>query len=270
MSRKPKEPTVVDEKIKLVMGAAFPMYHVVASRAAVDQREDEAFAGRVIHLFPQGEPFSQGAFDAGLGDPGSIADSLGADDVLWVPLYHCGVHKRIEHLPAPPAEFYQSAIDLLQAVAPLVKAVMIGNMGPELCWFNRDKTFCPRVLPFVRDTALLVRDFGGRPAYGTVDWDLLVDCYKGGGQMQEAMLEVDALQVCYCGYTVAEGTHYDHTSNLHADQSGFITRNDKGREKLAAYLAPLDIWSGVNFIDGMKAGNDKALHDLGFKAGIIG
>lgn len=264
------EPKPVDEKLALVAGAAFPVYHMTGSRDDLAAAELPEYAGRAVHLFQQAAEFGAAEFSAGVGDRDELAEMLNPADVLWVPLYRCGVNKRVETWPAPRAEFYDEAIQLLQLLAPRVAAVIIGNMGPETCWFNRDNSFCPTVLPFVRDTALLVRDYGGRPAYGTVDWDLLVDCYRGGSQMQEAMLEVDALQVCYCGYTLPAGTHYDRSNSLHADQSRFILKHDTTRERLAAYLSPLDIWSGLNFVDGLRAGNDKALAELGFGAGLIG
>lgn len=265
----------MDEKLELVANAAFPMYHLVGSRSAMDEPENELYAGRVVHLWPV-TPMTPAIFANGVGDRDALLDSLTGDDVLWVPIYDCHIDQRIEHWPGgKPAEWYEGAFALLMDAAPIVRAVMIGNMGPEMCFFDRSKRYNPSAHRFVRDTALLIRDCGGRPAYGTVDWDLLIDCYMGGGQMADAMREVNALQVCYCGYTMLPGAYYDRSHNLYAEQSGFIAAHDKDvdgvqRPKLRQYLSKLDVVTGVNFINGLKAGNDKLAAEYGFSAGMIG
>jgi hypothetical protein len=261
---------VVDEKLISVGNACIPVYHMTRGRDAANAPAEEQYAGKIIHLVQPEENTSREGLAAAIGDRDELLEALTDRDVLWVPLYQSHTNKRMETWPVGAPDHYELAFDLLKLAAPRVAAIMIGNMGCELCWFHRSKTFCERVLPFVRDTALLVRDCGGRPAYGTVDWDILVDCYRGGGQMADVMREVDALQICYCGYTLAADGHYDRAHNLYADQNGFIGRHDKDRGKLRAYLASVDAWSGMNFVSGLVAGNDRACADLGFRAGMIG
>lgn len=261
----------MDEKMELVAKSVIPIYHFTRGREAAIAPAEPEYAGKIVHLIQPESPVEASALSAGIGDLDELLEALTDRDVVWAPLYQSNTNNRLESWPSSETSpHYAMAMDLLRAVAPRVQAVLIGQMGCELCWFHRNNTFNPLVVNFVRDTAAIVHDAGGRPAYGTVDWDLLVDCYCGQSRMAEAMLRVNALQICYCGYTLAADGWYDRGHGLYADQAPFIARHDKGREKLSAYLHAVDIWSGVNFIDGLKGGNDKALQNLGFRAGMIG
>lgn len=263
----------MDERETLAANAAIPIYQMTRGREAAIGPVAPGSPGKVIHLVQPEERLNRAMWEASVGDRDELLDALTENDVLWVPLHHSHTNGRLEGWPGPCEEFYDDAIELLRAAAPKVKAILYGQMGSEFCWFHRDsgKRFNPLALSCARDICALIEDAGGRPAFGTVDWDLAVDCYKGGGQLADLMAEHNALQVCYCGYTLVRGSHCDRAHSLYADQLPFMAANgDKDGSRLRAYLEPIEVWSGLNFIDGLRAGNDRMLRDAGFKGGMMG
>lgn len=262
----------VTERETLAANAAIPIYHMTRGRDAAIAQPDPGSPGKVIHLVQPEEQLNREKWQTGVGDRDELLAALTDCDVLWVPLHHSQTCGRIEVWPAPCEEFYDDALSFLRDAAPLVKAVLYGNMGSEFCWFIRGgHRFNPLALDCARHVCDLVEDAGGRPAFGTVDWDLLVDCYRGDGQLAALMHERNALQVCYCGYTLVQGSHCDRAHHLYAEQRPFMSANgDKDGSKLREYLGPIEVWSGLNFIDGLRAGNDRLLRDAGFKGGMMG
>ncbi len=244
---------------------AFPVHPLMVGTV-----RDQSETGRVILLHAGGKPIQQGELLATITD--EFLAALGPEDVVWVPLYACCVD-RVVDWPAPKLADYDEHLALIREIAPHVGAVMVGNMGPEMCWWLKSVTDpllgfrAGMGAEFIRHHNDLIREAGGRPAYGTVDWDLICDCFEGG-TLQAAIREADALQVCFCGFTMVAGCHVDRNQYLFRKQLTYIHR--KGEPRLRDYLRATEVWSGVNFKDGLHKENDKHLAEFGFTAGICG
>jgi len=247
---------------------AFPVHPFIT-----DANPPQSEQGRLVMMGPEGDQLAQGEWLGLLGE-NAIAN-LGPQDVVWIPLYACHVH-RVSDWPAPKLADYDRHIDLIKELAPRVGAILVGNMGPEMCWWAKSVTEPLLGLrarmgaEFIRHHNDLITGFGGRPAYGSVDWDLLCDCYEER-LLQAAIKEANALQVCFCGFTMVRECKVDRTQYLFQRQLSWLGRHDDfppGR--LMEYLNETEVWSGVNLVPGLQAENDTHLAAYGFAAGICG
>lgn len=251
---------------------AFPLYRMERLAEPLTQPK-RGQRGRIIYPIAEDPNPEPGALQAAIGDREAFLAGLHREDIVWVPLYRCSINRRASW-PAMRLDDYAWNLALLQEIAPRVKAVLLGNQGPELCYWVDGPALSQwhqMLCEFARHNAKLVRDAGGRPAFGTVDWDLAMDAY-GSGVVGATMKELDALQLCCCGYTLVPECECDRTQTLYKEQLAYLDAQEGERpyHKLIRYLSGLDVWSGANFVAGLQAGNDHHLAAYGFKAGFVG
>lgn len=254
---------------------AFPIYRMLRLNKLAEPlaQPKPKERGRIILPLDEDPSPEPGALETAIGDRDAFLSALHKEDIVWVPLYRCSISRRATW-PAMRLDDYDWNLSLLRDIAPRVKAVLVGNQGPELClWVNGPGLVLHHQMlcEFARHNAELIRDAGGRPAFGTVDWDLAMDCY-GSGVVGRTMQELGALQLCFCGYTLVPECECDRTQRLYMEQLPWLDTQEGGRpyHKLIRYLTGLEVWSGVNFVAGLRAGNDYHLASYGFKAGFVG
>lgn len=237
---------------------------------------DEADCGRfIIAGQHHPSPMAQGEWLGRLGDVDTFLSRLNNQDILWVPLYACHINS-VADWPCPKLADYAAHLDILKQAAPLVQAIMVGNMGCETCFSFRRPTLLygrPRArmgAEFVKVHAEIIRDAGGRPCIGTVDWDLMCDCYEHE-IYADAIRETGALQVCCCAFTMVNGAYCDRSYGLYRRQLPWLARREgPGQERLKAYIRSMDVITGIGRAGGFEHENDRVMKEFGFIAGQSG
>lgn len=237
--------------------------------------QDEADCGRVIIAGQNDTPIAQGEWLAGVGDVDLFLSRLNKQDILWVPLYACHIDQPVDW-PCPRLADYEAHHAILKAAAPLVQAVMVGNMGCETRFFRQSCTVlygrerAREGAEFVKYHSDLIRSAGGRPCFGTVDWDLMADCYEHG-IYADAIREADALQICFCAFTFVQGAYCDRSRWYYKRQLPWLShQGDPEQARLKEYIRSMDVLTGIGRAGGFVHENDRVMKDFGFIAGTSG
>jgi hypothetical protein len=257
---------------------ALPLYRMVYNLSAMDE-EWTGFVGRVITLSPEStDTYTRGGFDRSAGGLDLLAERLTFSDVVWVPLI-VGMLAHPSGYPAPKHPDYRRLLEWVGEVGPRVGAILIGNQGPELSFTHLPPT-TPQMVDTVVQVGAEIIDKGGRPAFGVIDWNIIEDGYTGGS-LQSALVAMDALTVCFCGYTLCPDTMYDGDHpHLRGHRAAIRSWEGTGGgdaqldgeppwEGITQWVRSHEVWSGVNAIPGLQAGNDRALKNSGFAAGFV-
>ena len=265
--------------------AAFPIYSFTSDALKAENHVPRDYEpGRVVDSGHR-EPVTCRI------DP-TLEERLGPNDIVFVPLY-LGQDTGPNHNVCSPcdntsfkAPAYDENMEFIRRVAPHVKAILVGNGGAELSfkhlWLR--EPFKPRMMMidemirFVDETSGFIREAGGTPCYGPVDWDVAVDCYYGDGRYRDHCNSVGALQVVYCGFqlfSLGLDRLPTYAGVPHESDSYFWRtcphREDPPWPVLSEYLAGYDhIMSGVEFLTGLRRGNDIVLAEHGFGYGLCG
>jgi hypothetical protein len=252
-----------------------PIYTVVWDWASDHQREVQP--GRIMFS----GHFSR---DAACRMHPDLAEDLLPTDIVFVPLYTGGPERPCDAYQNDRVPGYDDNLAWIGRNAARVKAIMIGNAGPELAYKHvwwRDPARGPqyaseKAAEFARNAAAQVVSAGGRLAVGTMDWDAALDCYRGGGLLAAELKRLGALQIICCGYNWARmlmpKPYHDQVGypegypEVYPDKAVTSDKCPRMRE----YLSSVETWSGVDSLDGLQAGNDKLLRGLGFVGGICG
>lgn len=214
-------------------------------------------------------------------------DELGPKDVLALRLYYdslaAGHHLKHGFEPLPD---YEQTMELIRDVGPRVRGILIGNQG--LCelsyrnmhgsWHAPNKHARANIAAcadFVRRVGTLVREAGATPFFAAMDWDILQDCYIAGGELREALNDVDAINFVACGYAMIPGAFIK--SDLpereeHLNAQRILARGTEEEAPggddfpvLRDYLRGGNFWSGLCRAKGIRAGNIEKLSAYGFK-----
>ena len=234
---------------------------------------------RVIALVHQSAYFPGNMWLDELGGFDRFVECCGPRDIVWVPLYSCGVDRRIawegDKTPRLPA--YDTHMELIKVLAPRVKAILVGQMGPELCAWGPGFGRSTMLAEFAKHHAAIVREAGGTPAFGTVDWDVLYDCYQHKELLHDTMLALRALQIVFCGFTMCEAATYSAAEKKFERQQILIDSQEHGwpHMRIREYIqsltrAGVEVISGVAGVAGYEAYNDIHLRAMGFNGGLIG
>lgn len=218
----------------------------------------------------------------------SIEEKLGPNDIVYVPLYKGEYHNLVVPCDGTHQKLdcYDHNMEFLVSIAPKVKAVLVGNAGPELSFkhlgFNPEGStrqhMVDEMCRFVDETSEFIRAAGGTPAYGPVDWDIAMDAYFCGGQYRDHCNGKGVIQIVYCGYQLfglgvdrlPEYPSVPHPSD-HVFWPVCPKREEAPWPELTEYIRGYDyIVSGLEFITGFQRGNDIVLHEHGFDAGLCG
>lgn len=200
-----------------------------------------------------------------------LLDRLGPNDVVWIPLFH-GSSTHVGKGFDQREPWYEENLAVLRQIAPEVKAVLIGNAGPELCgkhiWWQ-DKTRSRRVssqhmTEFAKRAGGLVREAEGRPAFGTMDADLLCDAYHCDGLLRETMMDLNAIQIVFCGHKIV----LDNMPDWYQEQFS-VGWPAVRQPMLRHYLNGLQVWGGVGGLAGLKKGTERLMKRAGFTAGVL-
>ena len=236
------------------------------------------------------------SFDGLLAE--NLSELVGPGDIVYIPLYKgdsgvpgAGTSDRLS--------CYDHNLGVMQQIAGNVHAILLGNQGTELSfkhkwWGDRAAGAAEaskHAVAFIRETAQLVISAGGRPCYGTIDWDLMVDCLRGEQLIRQAALDCGALQVCYCAdqllrNTMPEGFHEDINGLLYKrgradsfwgqlgldeeDGPWYPNITDGRWVAFKEYLAPLDIIGSIGLPDenAFADRDDELLMEYGFTGGL--
>lgn len=209
---------------------------------------------------------------AAMGGRDAFLAAVGPADVVYIPLLYSAINRPAWSWESNKCHDYPEFIGLLRDLAPRVAGILLGNMGAEfVAHEGAGERFRPQdAIEFVERSAELVHDAGGRPWYGTVDWTLLLD-WQFRSPVREAMLRVDATQVCFCGYCLSPGCWWDRGSSYYGGQ---VRRQEQvagsaPADEFCQYLAAAPVWSDVNGPTGIANGNAAELQRMGFCGGVL-
>ena len=218
----------------------------------------------------------------------SIEDLLGPNDIVYVPLYQGENPETVRACNGTQDKLdcYDHNMEFLVSIAPKVKAILVGNAGPELSFkhlcFETDgcsrERMMEKMCEFVDETSEFIINAGGKPAYGPVDWDIAVDAYYCDGLYRNHCNGRGITQIVYCGFQLF-GLGLDRLPDYpivpHPSDRMFWpicpVQENAPWPILTEYIRGYDyIISGLEFISGFKRGNDIALKNHGFDAGLCG
>lgn len=199
-------------------------------------------------------------------------------DVLFVQLYE-GTQYREGPWPFAPTLGFDHNCEVLREVAPQVQAVLVGNRLAETgdvqgIGDQRDgpaELASERCCQRVYEAGALIKSLGGRPAFGIVDYQGLMDCYRMPGQpLRQALADVNALVIFFLAFKC-----WPKMKPLYDDdrQELFVPKKllDGPPYRLwQDWVGSLDCWGGVDYMQGLHLHNDLRLHEAGYKAGVIG
>ena len=125
----------------------------------------------------------------------SVEERLGSNDIVYVPLYKGENPETVVACDGTQDKLdcYEENLRFLEAIAPKVKGVLVGNAGPELSFkhlalgSNRcsRKKIIDEMCKFVDETSDIILEAGGSPVYGPVDWDIAIDAYFCDGKYKD-------------------------------------------------------------------------------------
>ena len=258
------------EPLWLPRKAALPLYSFTEEADIEPWEEQEpdehgnAWAGRVLHC---GSATYHGLM------PGNVIENVGPNDVVCLALY-----KQTYAIPPQRLDNWDARLEVLMEVAPRAKAVLMGNQNAEVTWEPKfmvgevdAEQCCRKVAAFIRETAELVRDCGGRPAFGVENFDMLMDAYRFQGEfILAALKEWDALQVAFMAHHLLSDmralTWHDRVDKRVPrelwDPPEWQTFRDYTREG--------GFWGSCEYRPNVFAGLDFEVAECGFQAGVTG
>ena len=221
----------------------------------------------------------------------TLEDRLGPNDIVYVPLYigECMGPNNTEVIPCDNTSYklgcYEENLRFLERIAPRVKGILVGNAGPELSFKHlwRGDLITPRItlieemISFVDETSEIIKNFGGTPCYGPVDWDVALDCYFCDSRYRDRCNEIGAINIIFCGFQLfGLGKERPRVPSVPHESDVFFWTICPRKEVepwpvLTDYISGYDeIISGLEFLAGLRRGNDVSLAEHGFDAGLCG
>ena len=225
--------------------------------------------------------------------------NFGLTDVVQWPLYHGGPHPQTRGAGAgAKLRTYDANLDSLYELCRLVPGIGIltGNCGGELAYHHllcapdqRQREWCiDQDVRFVRETGALVREAGGRPFWGPMEREVLIDCYHGDWRMGRAVQEFGGAMVVFqegglfprwtmiYGNDEADGRWLNGETEPHPNRPEW--RDDYGvfvewsaREaypypRLLAYFEEFEVWHCIGLDEHFLAMYDEILRRHEVKA----
>ena len=140
--------------------------------------------------------------------PDEYYTHVGPTDVLQFPLYHGGPHPFTRGAgTCAKLPNYRSNLAAMNDIAPQVEGIILGNCGAELAYHHliqfgeagqEYRDYANRLaVEFVKETGDLVREAGGRPFWGPMDRDILMDCYECDWRMGRAVQEAGGVMIVF-------------------------------------------------------------------------
>lgn len=186
-------------------------------------------------------------------------ESLGANDVVWVPLFDGTIHDPAEEFSRRRGE-YEANVRAAAEIGPRVRALLVGNANAEILFSTGSAAErLEKCLTFVDKIGGFVAHHG-RPAFAPVFEILLYDCYRGGGRLRDLLNEQKAMVLSFAG------------ASWLFEEAGDHPRMPERRPypELTDYLGTLDAWSGVGRLEGLRHGSGEVLKSMGYAGGFAG
>lgn len=207
-----------------------------------------------------------------VGGRDHLMDVVGPEDVVYIPLLASCINEPAWDWEHDKCADYDVHLEVIRELAPRVEGILLGNMGPEFAaHVGAAAAFRGRqAVDIVKRGAEIVRDAGGSPWFGTVDWTLVMDCY-GGQMVRDAMIDTGSTQVSFCGYCLHPGGWWDKEHPLYGGQVRYQERRSgtAPSTELQNYLRSSPVWTDVNGPTGLNAGNAELLEAMGFVGGVL-
>ena len=218
----------------------------------------------------------------------SLIEEVKQGDIVFIPLYGTGGAIRLgdrwlAHDTSMKLPSYDRNIEIIREIAPRVRGVLVGNAGPELSFKEKwNGELIPRssismwMCDFAKETSDIIKSAGGTPVYGTIDWDVAIDCYFGNGMFRDLCNEIEAIQICFCGFQLLHLKLHDSDRSVPSPNDVAFWQKCPRCEQdpwpeLTDYLKGTnEIWSGVDTTNGLINGFDIILKEHGFDAGVVG
>lgn len=226
---------------------AFPVYPLLWHPIRTRMTLDKASAGRVIGV--------EYTFDYQPYDPEFQAE-VGANDVVWVPLYTGTIVSPPARRDRKRAEF-DANVDAIRSLGALVRAILVGSANAEIYYECGIRGMHDCALRFVDLHSNMIAPHG-RPAFAPCFEILVHDCYAAGGRLRDTLNDAGALVLSYAG------------CEWLVERPNPKIPEERPWPALSAYLRSLDAWSGVGLQKGLDAGSGEALRDMGYRAGFMG
>lgn len=231
---------------------AFPIYKVVSSPQSALTRHYRP--GRVV-LFTNVQAWID-------DDPQGLLDSLGPNDVVYIPIYrgvgvgdwHLNARSVHEKLPQ-----FKRNIEVAAKAAKRVFRIIVGNAGCET-WRRDGKSRQQNATwsnEFIRDSCDEMRSFGIEPMY--VYSDLLSDCYHTDWCVRDTLIQLGLINWSAMAYDFFE-----------RPQQYGIDCEVPPWPYLRNYLKDVQCWAGLNYEQGLIEGTDEFMKFIGYKAGVMG
>lgn len=259
---------------------AFPV-HPLAYGLEQEQATEGYDIGRVVLSFYDGY--------AGTVNR-DVLERAEPNDIVFIPLYGGKPSMRIPdrwvvHDLSIKFPSFDENVAIIKELAPRVKGILVGNCGPEASfkekWLedqsqprsNMSKWMCE----LADEAGGIIVEAGGRPVYGTIDWDIAIDYTYGDAMFRDKVNEQNGIQICFCGYELfGMFMHCPEMGNIvpHPNDPAFYPccpqQEPMPKPLLQEYLRGGEFWTGLNGIEGLVGGNDIQLAGYGFKEGVVG
>lgn len=193
--------------------------------------------------------------------------ALTPNDVLYIPFWYDDRGTLLR-----TTEF-DDLMALTREIGPHLRAILVGNNGVEFTYghthWDDPKGMIAADVEFVKESSDLLRDAGAKPAYGTVCFDIIHDCYETEGLLRSAMNDADALQIGFCGFCLIPEAYCDWNYPTFACARRMMAERDTPPyAALMDYLDETDMWSGCHGLDGIIKGNARLLAAYGHTGGV--
>lgn len=185
--------------------------------------------------------------------------SLGKNDVVWVPLFDGTIHQPAHDFNQRRAE-YDVNVKAIAEIAPKVQAVICGNANAEIRFADCTRAEeHERCLTFIESHCQFI-SMHGRPAFAPIFEILVQDCFEGNGALRDLLLQNNALLISFAGSSWLYEQQGDHPRI--PEPWPYPT--------LQKYIASLEAWSGVSTLRGLRAGSGEVIKSMGYSAGFAG
>jgi hypothetical protein len=206
-------------------------------------------------------------------------EELRPDDIIHVPLYGEWMDKRGRLQTTDPkykVEAYDENAAFIREIASSVKAIVVGNDGPEFSgtevWKRAEsrEAVTDAMLAFADDAGELIANAGGTPLFTSWAWDVAFDCYYGDGAFRDRLNEIGGGQACLCGYRLFAFNSFH--MRVPVPSSPYCSVDEPlPKPQLVDYLRGADLMiSGADGPSGLQRNSDIILALAGFDELIMG
>lgn len=256
---------------------SFPLYYLPVSQREVIESIGYK-PGRVV--------LGTGSGPEGLFRP-DLYSVVAKSDVMHVHLYQPTDY-------GPPFKYnpqWKRMLPVLADIGPQIYAVQAGQWMAEVGFTPLDDqgrqasnaearlNSVMRCAAFVEEWCGLAKALRFRAAIGLTKDQILLHAYwaerhiPGGDPLRKLIIKNGILVICYLAYAFW-GVSNETMLALESDKEGWWCSreeiDEQPYERLKSWFKGMECWGGMDYMPGLRRGNDTRLRDGGFKAGVIG